>query len=91
MTAPVEAYDDQIYGWNPRRASRYVVMPFATDYSTGTIRTRYGILDCMLPAVGWCGLPSEDGEPDLLLWPTAGAAGEWLRQCLETRQREGGV
>ncbi len=98
MTAPAEAFDILVYGLNPRRSSRYVVMPYATDYVGGKCTTRYGILDCMITRADapascdalWCALPGEDGDPEVLLWPTAGAAGEWLRRCLEIRQREGG-
>ena len=79
-----------VYGWNPRRATRYAVMPYATDYRLGDVVTRYGVLDCMFPRARWCGLPGEDGEAEVLLWATPGAASEWVRQCLATRQREGG-
>ena len=75
-------------------------MPYATDYTGAESVTRYGVLDCMVPQsersaslrgrASWCMLPGSDGEPELLLRPTAGAATEWLRWCVAARQAEGG-
>jgi hypothetical protein len=75
-------------------------MPYSTDYSGTESITRYGILDCMVPRLDrtaeprgravWCSLPGADGEPELLLWTSAGAADKWLRWCVATRQAEGG-
>ena len=85
-----EVVPQALFGLAPRRQTRYIVMPYQTDYTGGDCRTVYGILDGMFPRPRWCSLPGEDGEPEVLLWTTQAQAETWLHECADARQREGG-